>query len=124
MLLTLEPPRHRAGHPDRRGRARLHERDLGAAQARGEPGRQRQASPQRMLVVRQVEMLAAQAQQLGHQQCRPAEATVARAAGCDHGLRSVERGAGEAAAGERRHDLKQMRRDARLWQVTRHEQRR
>ena len=37
----------------------------------------------------------------------PGEATMRRTAGRDHGLRRVERGAGEAATGEGGHDLQE-----------------
>ena len=54
----------------------------------------------------QLEMRGAQAQQVGHH-AAAGRGDDGRAAGGDHGLRGVERGARQAAAGEGRHDLQE-----------------
>ena len=103
--LDVEPPGERAGDPGGGGRAGLHDVDPGIAQRACELGRQREPAPQSVAADRQLDVRGAQPQQVGHHSAarRGDEGRTAR---CDHGLRRVERGAGEAAAGEGGHDLK------------------
>ena len=99
----------------------------GVAQAGGELARQGEPRPQRMAALGQLEMRGAQPQQVGHHGAAR-RGDDGRAAGRDHGLRRVERGAREAAAGEGRDDLQERRSrhvslavGLLLWQVIWHE---
>jgi hypothetical protein len=125
--LDLEPAGERACHPPRGGRTRLDQRDAGLAQAGGKLARQREPRPQRMAALRQLEMGGAQPQQVGHH-AAARRGDDGRAAGRDHSLRRVERGARQAAAGEGRDDLQERRGrhvslavGLLLWQVIWHE---
>ena len=94
-----------------------------AASLRGKVSRAHSA----MAALRQLEMRGAQPQQVGHHGAAR-RGDDGRAAGRDHGLRRVERGARQTAAGEGRDDLQERRSrhvslavGLLLWQVTWHE---
>jgi hypothetical protein len=61
-----------------------------------------------MSAFRQFEMRGAQAQQVGHHGAAR-RGDDGRTTGCDHGLRGIERGARQPAAGESRNDLQECR---------------
>ena len=104
--LDLEPARQCARHPRRAGRSRLDHRHARLAQARGEPGGEGEALPQWVHGLGQFEMRGAQPQQVGHHGAtrRGHDGRTARR---DHGLRRVERGARQPAAGEGGDDLQE-----------------
>ncbi len=104
--LDAETTRQRARHPAGRRRPRLDDVDLRVAQAGRELAGQGQPSPHRVRPVGQFEMAGAQPQKVGHH-AAAGRGHDRRAAGGDHGLRGLERGAGQAATGQGRNDLKQ-----------------